>query len=399
MSLFAENTVIGETIRLARAHEWEAATEALRHEGLKHAVEAGMHALGSTEIGRLALSRLAGPEVDDPRLATSLAGLQLDGPTGIAAGWDKTGKSILAWQAMGARHTTVGGVPLYPQKGNPWPRLWTMDTHNGDHGSAVSRNAYGFYSPGSEIVLRNIAAQRETGAVTIPVIVQVTANKEFYEPANRHMVPHMLAATIRKMAPVADGISLGLTSPNTLGMRDAQDQTEFIYACVASARAATIGSNWRLPLFYKMDGDGGEQRLDSMVEVLLRAEADGAELINSTALATIKRKYGVEDLPGGLAGADPDYQKLALDSVRYVYEAAGGRLAIHGMGGINSAEQNLLMIGAGASATSINTGVRSLGRRAMRQLEAGMIPVLDQTPRIKRLQQIVGSGTYRGAQA
>ncbi len=384
-------------MRLAKAHEWEAAGEALRHEGLKHGVEAGMHALGNTELGRLALSRIAGPVVDDPRLATSLAGLQLDGPTGIAAGWDKTGNSILAWQAMGARHITPGGVPLYPQSGARWPRLWTMDDYRGDHGSSVSRNAYGFYSPGSDVVLRNIAAQRETGTVTIPVIVQVTANKEFYEPANRHLVPHMLAATIRKLSPVADGISLGLTSPNTLGMRDAQDQTEFIYACVASAREATIGSNWRLPLFYKMDGDGGEQRHDSIIEVLLRAEADGAELINSTALATIKSKYGVEDLPGGMAGADPDYQQMALDSVKYVYEAAGDRLAIHGMGGINSAEQNLRMIRAGASATSINTGVRSLGRRAMRQLEAGLIPHLDQMTEVMQLQQIVGSDTLRGA--
>src|SRR5439155_15408209 len=103
------------------------------------------------------------------------------------------------------------------------------------------------------------------------------------------------------------------------------------------------------------DGDGGEPRLEMYCNLVDRAGIDILGLINSTALPHIKAKYGAENLPGGLAGADPDYRQLALDAVKYVYEAAGDKVDIVGMGGINSADTALNMIKHGASAVAVNT--------------------------------------------
>ena len=284
-----------------------------------------------------------------------------------------------------------GAVTMYRQYGNPMVRLHTFDRQLGDHGKNVSRNSLGFNSLGSEEFVYNICRQREMGDVTIPIIAQITLNKEMYEPANRHMIPGMIAATVKKVMPVADAIELGLTSPNTLGMRDAQDAEEFTYANVMAANETIDGS---MPLSFKGDGDGGEERLEMYCRLVERTGLGILSLINSTALERIKVKYMAADMPGGLAGSDPEYQQLALDSVRYLYEGVGDRVDIIGMGGVDSADQAVRMFKAGASAIGVNTAIRKLGLRTMRVINGGL-SVHREVQAVDLLDQLIGSGTSR----
>lgn len=362
------------------------------HEGLKHGVESVM-ALGSRNAaGRWLLEHYAGTPVDDSRLATEVAGVSLGGPVGLAPGWDKPGKTVLAWQSLGAHHATPGGVTFDSQHGNPMPRLHTFNERLGDFGTSKSLNAYGFPSLGVKKFVPIIARQKDTGRLKIPVFVQVTVNKEFYEPSKLEHIPAMLAATIREVLPVADGINVGLSSPNTLGMRDAQEEYEFLCRCMMAVRKATGD----LPLGYKGDGDGGKRRLDTYARLALETGIDYFELINTTTLPNIKGKYGLENRPGGLAGADPDYQDLAEWAVRYFYEAVGDKVDIIGMGGVNTAVRAMRLIRAGASAISINTAVREHGPRVMSAIERDLSSMMDLYPGVTRLGQIVGADTRRG---
>jgi len=370
------------------------AGDVLRHEGLKRIIETGLFWAGSQEMGRLLLrvSAEGFSYVTDPRLATSIGGIALEGPTGIAAGWDKTGKSILGWQALGANHITVGGVPLYPQAGNRMPRLRTFDKTVGDHGKSVSLNSFGFYSPGSKKVAYNIGKQKETGEVSIPVIVQVTVNKEFYEPANKQAIPNVLVEAVRQVKPVADGIEVGINSPNTAGMRGYDSEfEEFLYANYMAAHEAAGD----LPFSFKADADGGEQGLDMYSRLGLRTGADFISLINTTAKKEIKGKYGAEDLPGGLAGADPEYQQMAIDAVRYVFEAIGDKVDIMGMGGNNSDQQQIGLITAGARATGVNSAVRQHGHRAVSQRDIDASNFMRRM-NLRSLDRLAGLATKRG---
>ncbi len=368
-----------------------------RHEGLKKGVEAGLHLISQRQLGQWALEQMV-CFGGDSGLSTTVGGMELSGPTGIAPGWDKTGKTIVAWQALGANHITVGGVTLFPQQGKHMPRLRTMDSRIGDHGTKVSLNAFGFPGLGADKTAYNIAKQRELG-VKIPVIVQATANKEFYEPSNIDLLPGIMAATVRKILPVADAIGLGLSSPNTIGMRDAQAY-DFLYEIVSRVRDEIESSGQEVPIIFKGDGDGGEERLDMYARLATALGIEVFELINTTGLVKIKSKYDVENLPGGLAGADEDYQQLAVDSVRYMYEAVGDKTDIIGVGGINGPERGLRMVRAGASAISINTFVRTAGTRAVKLIEKGMSDSLSSNPSgSDRIAQIIGIDTNRGPKA
>ena len=371
-----------------------------RHEGIKKGVEAGLYITGSNELGRMALRKSFGGPINDPRLKTNVAGLDMEGPIGLAPGWDKTGKTLHGWQALGARHITPGAVTFYGQAGNRMPRLRTMDNQIGDHGKNISLNAFGFWSPGSDKFVYNIQKQKEAGEIDIPIIVQVTLNKEFYYPDNLDLVADLIRMTVKKVLPVADAINLGLTSPNTMGMREAADKgDQFMLRVFGAARNEINRSNRKVPLIFKGEADGGEQRLEFYCKwAQYRSELlDAFELINTTTLPKIKSKYGAENLPGGLAGADPEYQQMALSAVKYVYEAVGGRVDIIGVGGVDSPKQALRMLEAGASAVGINTAVRKLGLGMMRYIEKGLIQEIDKKyPETKTLDQIIGSGTNRG---
>lgn len=367
-----------------------------RHEGLKKGAENLLHFAGGNALASTILEHLDGGVITDPRLATNLGGIDLQGPIGVGPGWDKRFITAKGWQHLGMRFLTGGGVTFMPQDGLAMPRLRTFDDRIGDHGTTISLNALGFNSPGIKTVIRNLAELRDQG-LSIPIIGQVTVNKEYYLPENRKDIPRMIATTIRLLAPYVNGISLGLSSPNTFGMREAQDQADFINSSMGAAREAT-----ELPLEYKADGDGGTARLDVVVEAAIANELNIIALINSTALAAIKAKYGAADMPGGLAGGDRQYMDLAVDSVRYVYEAAGGQLDVHGLGGVGYGEspswQALRLLKGGASAVSVVTGIRPLKHRSARTVERGILKELDDNyPKVTNLGQIVGIDTKRGS--
>src|SRR5688572_10109383 len=189
-------SMIGESLTHAAKGNQQDALAIWAHEGLKNGVETGLRALARWRVGRLAISRMAGPApAPQARLRTAIGPMELAGPVGLAPGWDKTGHTIRAWQEAGARHHTTGGITLRPQPGKPRPRLYTFDQSIGDHGKNISLNSYGFPSPGAHQVARTIAEQQARGA-DIPLIAQVVPNAEMYRPSNRSLIPDELAQSI-----------------------------------------------------------------------------------------------------------------------------------------------------------------------------------------------------------
>ena len=67
---------------------------------------------------------LTGNLYGSPDLPVNLFGLQFPNPLGIAAGLDKNGAAIPAWQALGFGFSEIGGVTSHDQLGNPKPRMF-----------------------------------------------------------------------------------------------------------------------------------------------------------------------------------------------------------------------------------------------------------------------------------
>ena len=74
----------------------------------------------SLVVLRLHLPGLPGP-ITSPRLATTIAGLALPNPVGLAAGYDKNAVALAPLMRSGFGFLEVGAATPQPQDGNPKP--------------------------------------------------------------------------------------------------------------------------------------------------------------------------------------------------------------------------------------------------------------------------------------
>ncbi|MFT6319994.1 MAG: dihydroorotate dehydrogenase, partial [Granulosicoccus sp.] len=70
-------------------------------------------------------------ELKDDRLQREVFGLTFQNPVGLAAGFDKDGKSYHAMSSMGFGFIELGTVTPKPQDGNPQPRLFRLKKDEG----------------------------------------------------------------------------------------------------------------------------------------------------------------------------------------------------------------------------------------------------------------------------
>jgi dihydroorotate dehydrogenase len=360
--------------------------ETVLGEELKSAAEATLHHFSASEIGeKLIIWHAFGPggRLEDERLRTEVAGIPFENPVLFGAGWDKKGRAVRGLYNLGFAGGTIGTVLPFHQKGNPRPRLWTI---NNEH--SVGFNSLGFNSLGmSELEPVLEVAQ----PFPCPVGLSVGRNKEIEN--DKASWAH--EKVIRKLGKFASYIELGISSPNTADLRGLQDKGPF-RELLQSAQEA---KNPATPLFVKIDSERSEAELDDMIEVGLEEHLDGFVATNTYMGSDLKVKYGLRwDRPGGLSGADPEYRARATRTVRYIYEKAGDNLAIIGVGGVGTFGQALEKLKAGASAVQVVTAIRPTRGWVAAQINRGLLDSI-RVDGVKSIREYIGADTRRGTKA
>jgi dihydroorotate dehydrogenase len=361
--------------------------ETFAGEGMKSAAEATLHYLGSSAVGRAAIHGYAfggDGRVRDDRLATDIAGIPFENPVLVGAGWDKKGRAIRGLYELGFGGVEVGTVLPLPQAGNPKPRLWTIDRHH-----SIGLNRLGFNSPGEDVVDENLDA---ASPLPCPIGLNVGRNK---------IMPNELASwahneVIRKLGKYASYIVLGISSPNTPGLRGLQDK-EPLRELIVSAREAMPGEQ---PLFIKIDSERTQHELHDMIEVGLESGLSGFVATNTYMGEDLKAKYGTRwaKEAGGLSGADAAYRQRATETVRFIYEEAGDKLAIIGVGGVSDAGTALEKIEAGASAIQVVTAIRPSWGKVAAATNSGLLSRMAQDG-AKNIREYRGAATKRGVRS
>lgn len=361
--------------------------ETLKGEQLKTAAEATLHAVGGVALGQKALETYVfGLEgrLTDPRLETEVAGVWLENPVLVGAGWDKKGRAVHGLYHLGFAGVEVGTVLPFSQAGNPKPRLWTID-----QGHSVGLNRLGFNSPGME----KVAAYLEAGRpFTCPIGVNVGRNK---------IMPNEMAAwahqeVIKHLGRYASYIALGISTPNSPGLRGLQDKGPF-RELIQSAREVMPPGK---PLFAKIDSERTKAELSNMMEVGLEEGLSGFVATNTYMASDLKAKYGPRWAreAGGLSGNDPEFRERATETIRFIYEEAGDHLAIIGVGAVGSDDAAIDKIGAGASAVQVVTAIRpSLGRVAA-DINRGLLERIERDG-AQSIRDYIGVDTVRGVKA
>lgn len=284
----------------------------------------------------------------DARLHVVLAGIALENPLLVGAGWDKAGRAVRGLSRLGFAGVEVGTVTALAQPGNPRPRQFIL-------APGVALNRLGFNSPGMDVVARNLGRYRHDG---IPMGISLGKNKD----VAAHRAPEAYATVARRLYQHATYFAINVSSPNTPGLRSLQDKQP-LTDITRAINAAMDESGGRKPLFIKVAPELGVQALDDVITVVVEHGLAGLIATNTTNDPALKALYGERwrTAEGGLSGANPNYRRIATRQIAHIYRETAGQIAIIGVGGVNDAPGALEKIKAGAHAIQVVTALRGEG--------------------------------------
>lgn len=290
----------------------------------------------------------------NPRLKTTLAGMDLAGPIGLAAGLDKNGTLTRFWPSLGFGLIELGTVTAHAQPGNPKPRMFRFP----DHGALVNR--MGFNNHGSEaLALRLQALGDRARSVGVPLGVNLGKSKitELTDAAEDY------ATSTRRVAKLCDYLVVNVSSPNTPGLRKLQDP-EFLKEITLQVK-----SHADIPVFVKLAPDLANEGLEHAVSVAIEAGAAGIIATNTTI-----DHHGIADVgAGGMSGRP--LAPRALEVIRLVSSMT--ELPIVGVGGISSSSDALAAIAAGAHIVQLYSALIFEGPGLISRINKDLIREMD----------------------
>jgi dihydroorotate dehydrogenase len=312
------------------------------------------------------------PAADPPSLATQVAGLSFGNPIGLAAGFDKDAVALRALMRMGFGFVEAGTVTPRPQAGNPRPRLFRLV----EDGAVINR--MGFNNAGIETFAKRLDAVRRI----IPVGANIGVNKEGADPERDY------PALLRIVAPMADYVTVNVSSPNTPGLRDLQGEAR-LTAILAAMRAAVPEAP---PIFVKVAPDLSVDGLEAVVETAVAAGIAGLILTNTTISRPDGLRGAAAGETGGLSGRPLFHLSTAMLARARI--AARGRLALIGVGGVGTGQEALTKIQAGADLVQVYTAFTYGGPGVIARIKTELAGALKRAG-IAQVAQAVGADAER----
>lgn len=262
-------------------------------------------------------------------MSVNIAGVEMKNPVTVASGTFGSGMEYADFvdlSVLGA--VTTKGVANVPWEGNPTPRIAETD--------CGMMNAVGLQNPGIDTFLSRdlpFLAKQDT-----KIIVNVCGrSKEDY------------VDVVEKLADSpADLLEINVSCPNVKegGIAFGQDPKALYDITTAVKKAA------KQPIIMKLSPNVTD--ITVMAKAAEEGGADAVSLINTLTGMKIdieRRCFALANKTGGVSG--PAIKPIA---VRMVYQAAKTvNIPIIGMGGIDSAEDAIEFIMAGATAVAVGT--------------------------------------------
>lgn len=297
----------------------------------------GLDVAHRSELGRF----VATPPQDVP---TEAFGLRFPNPVGLAAGLDKNASHLDALGALGFGFIEVGTVTPRPQIGNDRPRLFRLPQHE------AIINRMGFNNEGVDALVRNVQKSSYRGVLGI----NIGKNKD--TPNDKAVDDYLFC--LERVYAHASYITVNISSPNTKGLRDLQEEAtlrRFIETLREAQERLGSQQGARKPMLLKIAPDLTEAELDSIAEVLLATHIDGVICTNTTIDHAAVANDPLGNETGGLSGKP--LLSRSTEVVRGMRQRLGDRVGIVGVGGVLEGHDAAEKLDAGASLVQIYSGL------------------------------------------
>ncbi len=319
----------------------------------------------------------------DPRLEQTLFGCRFTNPVGLAAGFDKNGVAAAIWDTFGFGFAELGTVTWHPQTGNPRPRLFRLAQER------AALNRMGFNNEGARAVRRLLERQGLPPPGQRPAVLGINLGKSRVVPLEQAADDY--AASLETLAPLADYAVVNVSSPNTPGLRDLQEESQLRRIVERLRRLPGCP-----PLLVKIAPDLEDDAIDCIARLAYEEGLAGVIAVNTSLdrlglqerrLEATGRTLGEEG--GGLSGRP--LRARAVEVLRRLRATAGPALPLIGVGGIDSPEAAWERITAGAALIQIYTGWIYEGPQLVPTILDGLSCQLDRHG-LGTLAEAVGTG-------
>jgi dihydroorotate dehydrogenase len=239
----------------------------------------------------------------------------------------------------------IGTITPRPQAGNPRPRLFRLP----DHGAIINR--MGFNNAGVDALVRNVEAARDRRGL---LGINIGKNKD---TPNEQALDDYIAC-LDKVYPLADYITVNISSPNTAGLRELQEENALrqLVAGLRERQEQLAGVHGkRVPMLVKVAPDLNERDIDAAARVLAELQVDGVIATNTTIDRSRIAGDARANEAGGLSGAPLlDQSTLVLRRLRARLPES---MPLVGVGGISSGADAVAKMAAGAALVQLYSGL------------------------------------------
>lgn len=296
--------------------------------------------------------RGAGPILPKPAETSehplTLFGMHFRHRLGLAAGLDKNGIALAAWEALGFAFAEIGTITAQPQKGNPRPRVFRFPEQR------ALINRLGFNNDGAEVVGKRLLKLRDQGRwPSIPIGINIGRSRAV--PPERAIEDYLFS--LQTLRDSADYIVLNVSSPNTPGLRELQQPGNLDE--LLRALSPECGGR---SLLVKIAPDLDIVALDELIAVCENNNVAGIIATNTT----LDHTTISGNVEGGLSG-----EPLREKSTRIVaHVARQTKIPVIGCGGILDQASAREKIKAGAKLLQLYTGFIYRGPSIIREIAA-----------------------------
>ena len=282
-----------------------------------------------------------------------LMGLTFPNRLGLAAGLDKNGIAVPAFDRAGFGFIEVGTVTPRPQPGNPRPRLFRLPEHE------AIINRMGFNNLGIDALTARLAATPKPRA-----LLGINLGKNKDTPNEAALDDYRIG--LQKAWAHADYLAINISSPNTAGLRDLQHGAalrDLLAGIKAEQQRLADETARRVPIVVKIAPDLDDVALHATLDTIAEANMDGIIATNTTLdkSAVASHRYGGEQ--GGLSGAPLTAASTAI--VKKI-RAHLPQMALIAAGGVMRAADMQAKLDAGADLVQIYSGLIYHGPQLVR---------------------------------
>ena len=275
---------------------------------------------------------------------STLMGLALKNPVGLAAGLDKNGEYIDALAALGFGFIEIGTITPRPQDGNPKPRLFRLPEHQ------AIINRMGFNNHGVDALIANVKRAKFQGVLGINI------GKNATTPIENAVDDYLTCLT--KVYDHASYITVNISSPNTKNLRALQSEDELskLLGALKEEQARLHQQRGRyVPMAVKIAPDLNLEEIEAIAQVVTQVEMDGVIATNTTTDKSSLGNHPLAGEAGGLSGLPVRAQSEYV--LQHLVYALKGKLPVIGVGGIVAGQDAATKKRLGASAVQVYSGM------------------------------------------